>query len=137
MNLKIRTAKRVPAFRQMTNKLLQRNTCVEVSGLSWNATVDTVKEFFKGADIAPNGIYLVMNREGKAAGSAFVEFATSADCSKGVARNREVHRETIHRGQAPSQKHICWTSSKGNRGCMAEIRSTVRHLVVGLASRRM
>lgn len=63
--------------------------CVEMRGVPWITTVATIKEFFKGLNIAENGIHVILDHEGRAAGSVYVEFASPADCMKGLERNRQ------------------------------------------------
>lgn len=63
--------------------------CVELRGVPWITTVATIKDFFKGLNIAENGIHVILDHEGRAAGSVYVEFASSADCMKGLERNRQ------------------------------------------------
>lgn len=63
--------------------------CVRLDGLPFSATPQAVKEFFKGLEIANNGIHIVYNRDNQASGIGFVEFITSTDCRRALGFNNK------------------------------------------------
>lgn len=63
--------------------------CVEMQGVPWTTNASVVKDFFKGLSIVDNGIHVVLDKEGRAAGPVYVEFANPVDCKKGLERNRQ------------------------------------------------
>ncbi|GAB1601199.1 RNA-binding protein 12 [Argonauta hians] len=62
--------------------------CVSLKGLPFAVTTNEIKEFFQGLNIAPRGIQIVYGKDGRTTGQAFVEFVTSMDCEKAVARDK-------------------------------------------------
>lgn len=68
-----------------------RNTryyCVSLKGLPFAVTLNEIKEFFQGLNIAPRGIQIVYGKDGRTTGQAFVEFVTSIDCEKALSRDK-------------------------------------------------
>jgi len=67
----------------------KRTLCIHIRGIPFNSTVSSIADFFRGLDIAPNGIRIVINREGRAAGDAFVEFTNLADVRKALEKDKQ------------------------------------------------
>jgi len=63
-------------------------TIVRLRGLPWRVTAYAIMEFFAPLRIAPNGIHIVLNREHRSSGEAYIEFMTSDDAIKALQRNR-------------------------------------------------
>ncbi|XP_029641926.1 uncharacterized protein LOC115216597 isoform X1 [Octopus sinensis] len=63
--------------------------CVSLKGLPFAVTTNEIKEFCQGLNIAPRGIQIVYGKDGRTTGQAFVEFVTSTDCEKAVARDKK------------------------------------------------
>lgn len=61
-------------------------------GLPYNATTGDVSAFFGGFDIIPNGIYLVMGRDGRSTGESYVEFSSEQHAEQAL---KTKHREKI------------------------------------------
>jgi RNA recognition motif-containing protein len=67
----------------------KRSFCVHVRGIPYNANATNIEDFFRGLDIPVNGIRIVLNREGRAAGDAFVEFTNSVDQKKALEKDKQ------------------------------------------------
>ncbi|CAI5479761.1 unnamed protein product [Closterium sp. Yama58-4] len=68
---------------------LARSHVVRLRGLPFSATESDIKAFFDGLDIAPDGIVLQLNYQGRATGQAFVRFADAENATKALERNRQ------------------------------------------------
>lgn len=63
--------------------------CVQLRGVPWTTTANTVKDFFRGLSIADNGIHIVLDKAGRAAGPVYVEFANPVECKKALDKNKQ------------------------------------------------
>lgn len=63
--------------------------CVKLEGLPYSANNYSVKDFFDGLEIAQRGIHLTYNEHHQCGNIGYVEFVTSGDCEKAVAKNNE------------------------------------------------
>ncbi|GJP73739.1 hypothetical protein CLOP_g4427 [Closterium sp. NIES-67] len=68
---------------------LARSHVVRLRGLPFSATEGDITAFFNGLDIAPDGIVLQLNYQGRATGQAFVRFVDSENATKALDRNRQ------------------------------------------------
>eukprot|EP00128_Syssomonas_multiformis_P014980 Colp12_sorted_trinity150504_noHs@3152 len=64
-------------------------TAVKLKGLPFSATEADIQNFFAGLRIAPNGIHIMYNHQGRPAGDAFVEFVSAEDSAAAMSRNRQ------------------------------------------------
>jgi heterogeneous nuclear ribonucleoprotein F/H len=63
---------------------------VKMRGLPYNATQSDISVFFRGFDITPNGIHIVMNRDGRPTGEAYAELSTESQVDAAIkTKNRE------------------------------------------------
>lgn len=58
-------------------------------GLPFEATKHEIAQFFSGIEIAPYGITITMDQDGRPSGEAYVEFASSEDREKALEKNKE------------------------------------------------
>lgn len=60
-------------------------------GLPWSTTVDEIIEFFSGCTISHgrDGVFIVMTKEGRPSGEAFIELETEDDLEKALKRDRQ------------------------------------------------
>jgi len=63
--------------------------CLHLAGLNYMTSNADITEFFKGMKIVKDGIYIVLTRDGKSSGTAYVEFASAADKKRGLSRNKQ------------------------------------------------
>lgn len=60
-------------------------------GLPWSTTVDEIIDFFSGCAISHgrDGVFIVMTKEGRPSGEAFIELETEDDLEKALKRDRQ------------------------------------------------
>jgi RNA recognition motif-containing protein len=61
-------------------------------GLPYNSTIGDISAFFGGFDIIPNGIHIVLGRDGRATGECYVEFSSESHAEQAL---KTKHREKI------------------------------------------
>lgn len=61
-------------------------------GIPYSAAPSDISAFFGGFDIIPNGINIVIGRDGRPSGEAFVQFSSEAQAD---AATKAKHREKI------------------------------------------
>lgn len=63
---------------------------VKLRGLPWSSTADDITKFFNDCKIAggTKGVHIVMSRDNRPTGEAFVEFASAEDLAKALTRDR-------------------------------------------------
>ena len=64
-------------------------TTVRLRGLPWRASVYDIAAFFAPLRIAPDGVHIVLNREGRPSGEGFVRFETAEDAAAALLRSRQ------------------------------------------------
>jgi len=62
---------------------------VRLRGLPFEATKKDIADFFAGIEIAPYGITVTMDQDGRASGEAYVEFISPAEAEKALQKNKE------------------------------------------------
>lgn len=79
---------------------------VKVRGLPWSTTIEEIIDFFKGCTIANGreGVFIVMTKEGRPSGEAFVEMETEDDMEKALKRDREYVGTRYIEGSLESKK---------------------------------
>ncbi|XP_028399699.1 heterogeneous nuclear ribonucleoprotein H-like isoform X2 [Dendronephthya gigantea] len=65
------------------------NRVVRLRGLPYGCSKEEVANFFKGLEIAPNGITIALDDDGKNTGDAYVEFATPEISSQAMNKHKE------------------------------------------------
>ncbi|XP_046860386.1 heterogeneous nuclear ribonucleoprotein H3-like isoform X2 [Xenia sp. Carnegie-2017] len=65
------------------------NRVVRLRGLPYGCSKEEVANFFKGLEIAPNGITIALDEEGKITGDAYVEFASADIASQAMNKHKE------------------------------------------------
>ena len=65
------------------------SNAVRLRGLPWRASTYDIVNFFAPLRIAPDGVHIVLNREGRASGEAFVQFETGEDAAAALMRSRQ------------------------------------------------
>ncbi|CAB3993495.1 heterogeneous nuclear ribonucleo H3-like isoform X2, partial [Paramuricea clavata] len=65
------------------------NSVVRLRGLPYGCSKEEVANFFKGLEIAPNGITIALDEEGKNTGDAYVEFASPEIASQAMNKHKE------------------------------------------------
>jgi heterogeneous nuclear ribonucleoprotein F/H len=65
---------------------------VRLRGLPYNATMSDISAFFSGFDIIPNGIHLVVGRDGRSTGEGYAEFSSEDQADAAI---KAKHREKI------------------------------------------
>jgi len=86
--------KRMPGAAANNNKMVANNMdtddgYVRLRGLPYEATKKDIAAFFAGIEIAPYGITLTMDQEGRPSGDAYVEFTSPEEAEKAIAKNKE------------------------------------------------
>ena len=92
---------------------------VRLRGLPFEATKKDIATFFTGLDIAPYGITLTMDQDGRPSGDAYVEFTSEAEAEKGLAKNKERigHRYIeIFKSSKYDVKYVVPSANGGNGG---------------------
>lgn len=62
---------------------------VHLRGMPWKATTRDIVEFFGDLRVAPNGVHIVLNAEGRPSGDGFVEFETHADAVQALQKHKK------------------------------------------------
>ena len=62
---------------------------VHLRGMPWKATPREIIEFFGDLRVAPNGVHIVLNAEGRPSGDGFVEFETYADAVQALQKHKK------------------------------------------------
>eukprot|EP00249_Psilotum_nudum_P011320 c23100_g1_i1 orf=403-1755(-) len=65
------------------------NLCIKMRGLPYNAGFREIMDFFKGYNIAPNGIHIVTGANDCSTGEAFVEFVSPEEARRAMERHRQ------------------------------------------------
>ena len=63
--------------------------CVKMHGVPYDVTKEQIQDFFKGLQISNKGVRIVYLPNGKSSHICFVEFVTSEDCKKALAKDKE------------------------------------------------
>ena len=79
-------------------------------GLPFQATVEDVKEFYKGYRVEKNGIFITMGADGRATGEAYVVFEDEEEASKA--------REALNKQSIMSRWIELYAATKGGYVCM-------------------
>eukprot|EP00163_Fabomonas_tropica_P011333 TRINITY_DN21_c2_g1_i1.p1 TRINITY_DN21_c2_g1~~TRINITY_DN21_c2_g1_i1.p1 ORF type:complete len:518 (-),score=131.16 TRINITY_DN21_c2_g1_i1:1419-2972(-) len=70
-----------------TNPGDEDTTILRLRGLPYSAGEDEIREFFSGQKV--DAVHIVTGFDGRPSGEAYVEFASSADATEGMGKNRE------------------------------------------------
>jgi heterogeneous nuclear ribonucleoprotein F/H len=62
---------------------------VHLRGMPWKATPRDIATFFGDLRVAPNGVHIVLNAEGRPSGDGFVEFETMADAVQALQKHKK------------------------------------------------
>lgn len=62
---------------------------MHLRGMPWKATPREIIEFFGDLRVAPNGVHIVLNAEGRPSGDGFVEFETYADAVQALQKHKK------------------------------------------------
>jgi len=64
---------------------------VKVRGLPWSTTTAEIIDFFGGCNVArgKDGVYIVMTKEGRPSGEAFIEMESDEDIEQALKKDRE------------------------------------------------
>ena len=62
---------------------------VRLRGLPWRASTYDIVNFFAPLRIAPDGVHITLNREGRPSGEGFVQFETAEDAASALLRSRQ------------------------------------------------
>ena len=65
------------------------HTCARIVGLSWTSHEANIRKFYNDSKILPNGIHLLLERDGTSAGTAYVEFETAEDCHRALKKDKQ------------------------------------------------
>eukprot|EP00916_Digyalum_oweni_P015002 GHVL01024503.1.p1 GENE.GHVL01024503.1~~GHVL01024503.1.p1 ORF type:complete len:465 (-),score=90.38 GHVL01024503.1:20-1414(-) len=65
------------------------NALVKIRGIPYSATKEDIRSFFASFLIAPDGITLCINDEGRPSGDCFVRFVNDGEADKALGKNRQ------------------------------------------------
>ncbi|KAG8193963.1 hypothetical protein JTE90_013660 [Oedothorax gibbosus] len=63
--------------------------CVRLRGLPFGCSKEEISQFFSGLEIAPNGISLPTDFQGRSTGEAYVQFASRETAEKAMGKHKE------------------------------------------------
>ena len=66
-----------------------QDSVVHLRGMPWKATPRDIADFFGELRIAPNGIHIALNAEGRPSGDGFVEFETMPDAVQALQKHKK------------------------------------------------
>jgi heterogeneous nuclear ribonucleoprotein F/H len=94
---------------------------VRMRGLPFGCSKPDIAEFFQGLQITPYGITITMDRDGRASGDAYVEFATTEDAEKALGKHKEKigHRYIeLFQSSKVEIKHVIGCKNDGRQQLM-------------------
>lgn len=89
---------------------------VRLRGLPYESTKKDIADFFEGINIAPYGITITMDQDGRPSGEAYVEFTSPEEVEKALGKNKEKigHRYIeIFRSSKYDVKYVTQSSNFG------------------------
>ena len=84
---------------------------MHLRGMPWKATTRDIVEFFGDLRVAPNGVHIVLNAEGRPSGDGFVEFETHADAVQALQKHPIFNEHRRRRQLLSSQSDLANVSA--------------------------